>query len=93
MDSPSKDFGDAAEGFGVHCRDLSGLWGRGGLSRHRAASPWLVGSHYWDFWDPSMRFWQWRGEFVPAHNLNLWLSFLFVSLPLLMTPKGKFLLQ
>lgn len=43
--------------------------------------------------EPSMRFWQWRGEFIPAHNLNLWLSFLFLSLPLLMSPKGKFLLQ
>lgn len=43
--------------------------------------------------EPSMRFWQWRGEFAPAHNLNFWLSFLLLSLPLLMSPKGKFLLQ
>lgn len=40
-----------------------------------------------------MRFWQWRGEFVPAHNLNLCLSFLFLFLSLLMSPKEMFLLQ
>ena len=43
--------------------------------------------------EPSTRFWQRRGEFVPVHNLNLWPPFLLVSLLLLMAPKGKFLLQ
>lgn len=41
----------------------------------------------------STRFWQRRGELVPVHDLNLWLLFLLLSLPLLMAPKGKFLLQ
>lgn len=39
------------------------------------------------------RFWQQRGEFMPVHNLNLWLSFLLLSLPLLMSPKRKFWVQ
>lgn len=30
---------------------------------------------------------------MPVHDLNLWLLFLLLSLPLLMAPKGKFLLQ
>jgi len=43
--------------------------------------------------EPSQRFWQQRGEFVPVHDLNLWLAFLLVSLPLLTAPGGKSLLQ
>lgn len=40
-----------------------------------------------------MSFWQQRGEFVPVHDTNLWLSLLLTSLLLLLGPKGKFLLQ
>lgn len=43
--------------------------------------------------EPPTRFGQQRGEFMPVHNLNLWLSFLLLSLPLLMSPKRKLLLQ
>lgn len=39
------------------------------------------------------RFWQQRGEFMPVHNLNLWLLFLLLSLPLLMSPMRKFWVQ
>lgn len=43
--------------------------------------------------EASVRFWQQRGEFMPVHDLNLWLLFLFVFLALLVAPKGKFLLH
>lgn len=43
--------------------------------------------------EPLMSFWQQRGEFVPVHDMNLWLSFHLTSLLLLLGTKGKFLLQ
>lgn len=92
--------GQHKEGSCVCCR---GIWGtlqraRWVLGKKRAegmqgSEPLACRLTFPVALEPSMRFWQWRGEFVPVHDLNLRLSFLLVSLPLPMAPKGKFLLR